>query len=218
MSNYKTIHVALADPNLIVREGLKSIIHQHTSAKIVAEFSDAETIKSGLKSKNIQLLIIDYNAFGLDDRFITALKSKFPSLKIMCLTNEISSVKLELMIRTGINGHIFKDCDLDEIIDSVKKIAEGDRFFCGKVMEALTELEKGNATNYSCKGLNITQREAEIIALIAEGKTNKEIADLLFLSSHTVNTHRKKIMTKLGITNTAGLVMYAIKENIIKSI
>lgn len=217
MSVLKTFKIAIADPNLLVREGIKSIVLTSNPVKVVAEFSEADEIKKGLKEAKADLLIIDYNAFGLDDRFIESIRTQFKDLKIMCLTNEVSSVKLELIIRTGINSHIFKDCDKDEIIDCVNKTAEGDKFFCGKVLEALTELEKGNSTNYSCKGLTITQREAEIISLISEGKTNKEIADLLFLSSHTVNTHRKKIMAKLGINNTAGLVMYAIKENLIKA-
>jgi len=211
------INVAVADPNLLIREGIKSILLTNKNVNIIAEFQEADDIKKGLKSSSINLLIIDYNAFGLDDRFMESLKTQFKDLKIMCLTNQISSVKLELIIRTGIHAHIFKDCDREEIIDSVIKTAEGERFFCGKVLEALTELEKGNPVNYSCKGLSITQREAEIIRLISEGKTNKEIADTLFLSNHTVNTHRKKIMTKLGINNTAGLVMYAIKENLVKA-
>jgi DNA-binding NarL/FixJ family response regulator len=217
MSLLTTFNIAIADPNLLVREGVKAIVLNTTPAKLVAEFSEVEEIKKGLKNFKVDLLIIDYNAFGLDDRFIESLRTQNKELKIMCLTNEVSSVKLELIIRTGINSHIFKDCDRDEIIDCVTKTAEGDKFFCGKVMEALTELEKGNSTHYSCKGLSITQREAEIISLISEGKTNKEIADLLFLSSHTVNTHRKKIMSKLGINNTAGLVMYAIKENLVRA-
>jgi DNA-binding CsgD family transcriptional regulator len=78
-------------------------------------------------------------------------------------------------------------------------------------------LEKGNKTDYSCKGLNISQREGEVIKLVAEGFTNKEIAEKLFLSPHTVLTHRKRIMAKLGIGNTAGLVMYAIRENLIRA-
>lgn len=215
LKNNNVIKVAVADPSFLVREGLRSVIENNTSGIIVQEFEDGEDLKKKASSLKSDLLIFDFQALNLDENFINTLKRKLPNLKILCLTNDVSSVKIELIMRSGIHGYIFKDCDKQEIIDFVNTTYRGEHFFCGKVMEALTELEKGNKTNYSCKGLVISAREAQIIGLIAEGLTNKEIADKLFLSSHTVNTHRKKIMSKLGIGNTAGLVMYAIKENLI---
>lgn len=215
--NEQPIKIAIADPSLLIREGLKSIISGSTNAKIVKEFETASDLIKGIKKPSFNQLIFDYQALGLNEVFLENFKKEHPEIKVFCITNDVSSIKLELIIRTGVQAHLFKDCDRDEIIDAVNKIHEGEHFFCGKVLEALTELEKGNRVNYSCKGLNISVREAEIIQLIAEGLTNKEIADKLFLSSHTVNTHRKKIMAKLGIGNTAGLVMYAIKENLVKA-
>lgn len=209
------IKITVADPSFLVREGLRSVIENNTTGIIVQEYDNGEDLKKKITSLKSDLLIFDFQALNLDENFISILKHKLPQLKILCLTNEVSSVKIELIMRSGVHGYIFKDCDKNEIIDFINTTYCGEHFFCGKVMEALTELEKGNTTNYSCKGLVISAREGQIISLIAEGLTNKEIADKLFLSSHTVNTHRKKIMSKLGIGNTAGLVMYAIKENLI---
>src|SRR4029079_8731683 len=90
----------------------------------------------------------------------------------------------------------------------------GETFMCGKIASAVLE-NKAVAADSSCEGLNISDREMEIIKLIAEGLSNKEVADKLFLSTHTVTTHRKNIMNKLGVNNTAGLVLFAIRNNIV---
>ena len=89
------------------------------------------------------------------------------------------------------------------------------RFMCGKITSAVLDEKIGNVTEYSCEGFNISEREMEIIKLIAEGLSNKEVAEKLFLSAHTVTTHRKNIMNKLGINNTAGLVLFAVRENLV---
>ena len=86
---------------------------------------------------------------------------------------------------------------------------------CGKIASAVLEDKSSSVTEYTCEGLNISDREMEIIKLIAEGLSNKEVADKLFLSTHTVTTHRKNIMNKLGLNNTAGLVLFAVRENLI---
>ncbi len=88
---------------------------------------------------------------------------------------------------------------------------------CGKIVNSLVETDSKAQKNneYSCEGMNISEREMEIITLIAEGYSNKEVADKLFLSTHTVTTHRKNIMNKLGVNNTAGLVLFAVRENLV---
>ena len=88
---------------------------------------------------------------------------------------------------------------------------------CGKIVNSIlnNDAKTNRNTDYSCEGMNISDREIEIITLIAEGFSNKEVADKLFLSTHTVTTHRKNIMNKLGVNNTAGLVLFAVRENLV---
>jgi len=109
---------------------------------------------------------------------------------------------------------LMNDCDKDEIIDSVKSCAKGDKFFCGQVLDKLNWSE-GQESSHGCDPINISERELEVLQLIAEGLTTKQIADKLHLSFHTVMTHRKNMMAKLGLNNTAGLIVYAVKENLI---
>jgi DNA-binding CsgD family transcriptional regulator len=95
----------------------------------------------------------------------------------------------------------------------------GNKFFCGQILETIQraniDVNDIDFDSFTCEPVVLSDRENEIIKLIAEGNTNPQIADLLFLSSHTVNTHRKNIMTKLGVKNTAGIVMYAVKTNLV---
>ncbi|MGZ4158606.1 MAG: response regulator transcription factor, partial [Bacteroidia bacterium] len=116
---------------------------------------------------------------------------------------------------TGVTSHLLKDCDEDEIVEAIYKTAKGEQFMCGKIVTNILEVKPEAAFESSCEGLNISDREMEIIKLIAEGFSNKEVADKLFLSTHTITTHRKNIMNKLGVNNTAGLVLFAVRENLV---
>ena len=116
-------------------------------------------------------------------------------------------------------SYIKKDCDLQEISDAVLETAKGNKFFCGKILETINkanldvdDIEYGVLT---CDPVMMSERENEIIVLIADGHTNDQIAEMLFLSKHTVNTHRKNILFKLGVKNTAGIVMYAVKTQLV---
>jgi len=103
--------------------------------------------------------------------------------------------------------------------NAVEETARGSKFFCGQILETIRkasiDVEDIDFDSFSCEPIVVSDRENEIITLIAEGLTNIQIAEQLFLSSHTVNTHRKNIMAKLGVKNTAGIVMYAVKTNLV---
>jgi DNA-binding NarL/FixJ family response regulator len=118
-----------------------------------------------------------------------------------------------------VSSYIKKDCDISEIVDSVLETFKGKRFFCGQILETIhranIDVNDIDFDALSCEPLTLSEREMEIITLIAEGHTNTQIAEILFLSAHTVNTHRKNIMGKLGVKNTAGIVMYAVKTNLV---
>jgi DNA-binding NarL/FixJ family response regulator len=122
-------------------------------------------------------------------------------------------------LRSGVKSYVKKDCDSMEIINSVKETGRGNKFFCGQILETIRDasidVNDIDFDSFSCEPISLSERELEIITLIAEGLTNNQIADQLFLSAHTINTHRKNIMAKLGVKNTAGIVMYAVKTNLV---
>ena len=122
-------------------------------------------------------------------------------------------------LRSGVKSYVKKDCDITEIINAIKETDRGNKFFCGQILETIQRaninVEDIDFESFSCEPVLLSERENEIIKYIAEGQTNAQIAEQLFLSNHTINTHRKNIMAKLGVKNTAGIVMYAVKTQIV---
>jgi DNA-binding NarL/FixJ family response regulator len=157
-------------------------------------------------------VVIDfsYEAFGLEA--LKKIKELYKSAKVLAITPSLSKQTIHKSLKNGVDSYLLDDCDKQEILEAVEDTHNGKQFYCGMVINILAE---SNEENPDCEGISLSEREIEIIKLISDGLTNKEIADKLYLSTHTVNTHRKNIMQKLNIKNTAGIVIYAVKENII---
>ncbi|MES2799371.1 MAG: response regulator transcription factor [Bacteroidota bacterium] len=213
------MQILLADSNDLVRLGLKTIINSMVNTTIVGEArSNSELLALSAKSK-VDLLVIDYTSFGFDIDVIPQVITKNSQLKVLAITPEQTATTLINALKSGVMSYVKKDCDLEEIQDAVKETFSGKNFFCGKIIETIqnAEIDVDNIDidSFTCGPIILSEREAEIIKLIAEGLTNAEIAKQLFLSNHTVNTHRKNIMSKLGVKNTAGIVMYAVKTQLV---
>ena len=205
------IKVLIADSNELIREGVKAVVKKSDDIRIVAEAASSSDLQKHFENNNIDVVIIDYSQpeFNVDD--IRIILNKKSETKILALTEKCEKSIVSNALKAGLNGHILYCCDRDEITDAIRSVASGDKFYCGKVLDVLN----GNAKISSCAPVALSPREIEIISLISDGLSNKQIADKLFLSTHTVMTHRKNIMSKLGVNNTAGIVMYAVRENII---
>ncbi len=213
------IKILLADSNQLIRIGLKTIFAEQGGFTVVGEAISSTDLIKKLKSIKPEVVVIDYTspAFSID--VIPQALNAAPGTKFVAITPEQSGVTLVNAIRSGITSYIKKDCDMDEIIDSVKETAAGGKFFCGKILETIRKeaIQVDNIENidFTCAPLTISTRELEIIQLIAEGYTNDQISEKLFLSKHTIATHRKNIMAKLGVNNTAAIVMYAVKTQLV---
>lgn len=205
------IKILIADSNELIREGVKAVVKKSDDLRIVAEASGSNELRERIQKNNIDVVIIDYSQpeFNVED--IRNILSFQPRIKILALTEKCESLTITNALKAGLDGHILYCCDRNEITDAIRSVANGDKFYCGKVLDVMN----GNSMTSSCAPIALSPREIEIISLIADGLSNKQIADKLFLSAHTVMTHRKNIMSKLGVNNTAGIVMYAVKENII---
>ncbi len=204
----------MADNSCLIREGLRSIIADVSEFQLIGEAMKAEDLSEKLAIVCPDVLVIDYSSqyFSVDD--IQVIHEEYPQLNILAITNPQTKSIISTAVNYGITSHLLKDCNKDEIIEAIHSTAKGQKFFCGKIVDTMF---KANDTTSSCEGIKLSSREGEIIQLVAEGLSNKEIAKKLFLSVHTISTHRKNIMSKLDVKNTAGLVMYAIRQNIIKT-
>lgn len=213
------MRLLLADSNQLIRVGLKSTLSGLAEVHSIIEISNGKQLIDFAQQGGIAVVLIDYTAEGFDINDVIASLRLNPSLKFIGLTYLQSPQTLVDALRGGVMSYIKKDCDLQEISDAVIETAKGNKFFCGKILETISkanldvdDIDHGVLT---CDPVLMSDRENEIIVLIAEGYTNDQIAEMLFLSKHTVNTHRKNILFKLGVKNTAGIVMYAVKTQLV---
>ncbi|MFA5575100.1 MAG: response regulator transcription factor [Brumimicrobium sp.] len=213
------MNVVIGDSNDIIRLGLKTVLATDKSIKIVGEATNNEEFIQYIENNKVNVAVLDYTAPDFSIDVVPEVLRINKNLKIVAITPEQNPNIILDALRSGVKSYVKKDCDLDEILDSVQQTYHGNHFFCGKIMniirKASIDVQHLDDAVYSCLSVSLSERELEVIKYIAEGNTNVEIAKLLFLSPHTVNTHRKNIMTKLGIKNTAGIVMYAVKSNIV---
>jgi DNA-binding NarL/FixJ family response regulator len=213
------MHIILADSNELIRLGLRAIISSNSSWKIVGEARNNEELQEIIESFGEAVVLIDYSAAGFDISVIPKILNSNKNVKFVAVTPEQSAQTLVDALRSGVTSYVKKDCEISEIVNSLEETFNGNKFFCGQILETIQraniDVNDIDFDSFTCEPVVLSDRENEIIILIAEGNTNPQIADQLFLSSHTVNTHRKNIMGKLGVKNTAGIVMYAVKTNLV---
>ncbi len=215
----KKIKVAIADSTMLVRIGLEHVLAAETDFEFVGGVSNLADLEKLIASRSPEILMMDFTSKGFSLESIGPLSSKNPAMRIVAITPDQEGETLINALKAGVVSYIKKDCDLGEIVSSVRETAAGSKFFCGQILETIRavelDVEGGNWKNFNCAPVHLSERELEIITRIAEGYTNTEIAEMLFLSPHTVNTHRKNIMQKLGVKNTASIVMYAVKSHLV---
>lgn len=211
--------IILADSNELIRIGMRAVLSSEKNLEIVGEARDNEELLSLIKSFGSDIVLIDYTSYGFSIDIIPKVISKYPNVSFVAITPEQSAQTLVNALRSGVKSYVKKDCDVSEIINSVKETGRGNKFFCGQILETIQrasiDVEDIDFESFSCEPVLLSERENQIIVFIAEGQTNAQIAETLFLSNHTINTHRKNIMAKLGVKNTAGIVMYAVKTNLV---
>ena len=199
--------------------GLRAILNDVPRVEVVGAANDAISMQAMLVRLKPDVVLIDHTTEGFDARSIREGRERSKRTRFIAITAEPTLMTITSAIKAGVTSFIRKDCAANEIIDSVLQTADGEKFFCGKVLESLKrasiDLEKFLDEPLSCNPVTLSKRECEVIRLIAEGCSYTRIAEQLNLSAHTVTTHRRNIMQKLGVNNTAAVVMYAMKNGLI---
>ncbi|MBC9811424.1 response regulator transcription factor [Crocinitomicaceae bacterium CZZ-1] len=211
--------VVIADGNNLMRIGLRTILNTLQPVKVVGEAKSSEELLECLKSFTTDVVLIDYTSDNFEIDVIPKALQKSPNVRFLAITPEQSAQTLVNALRSGVQSYVKKDCDLGEILDAVQETAKGKKFFCGQILETIQrasiDVNDIDFDSFTCEPISLSEREVQIIKMIAEGLTNAQIAEELFLSNHTINTHRKNILSKLGVKNTAGIVMYAVKTHLV---
>lgn len=211
--------VIIADGNSLMRLGLRTILTPKKNIEIVGEVESSKDLLEYIKKTKTDIVLIDYTSENFDIDVIPKVLHKEPGICFVAITPEQSAQTLVNALRSGVQSYIKKNCDFDEIVDAVIETSKGKKFFCKQILETIRhsaiDVNDIDFDSCTCESTTLSEREVQIIKMIAEGMTNTKIADDLCLSNHTVNTHRKNILSKLGVKNTAGIVIYAVKMNII---
>lgn len=215
------IAVLIADKNYLSRLGLFTLLSESSNFEVdYTDNDDFDSLVSLIKKNKPQILVLDFQSLNFTSKQIYTLTKTFKRLQVLAITDYMSRAEMQAALDMGVRSYLLKECDKDEIIEALHATHNGERFLCGKVAYFLSNTDefkviRPQLDKVSCQGLGITDRELDVIRLISEGLSNKLIADKLELSTHTINTHRKNIMAKLDIPNTAGIVMFAVKNNLL---
>lgn len=204
--------VFIADSNVIIREGLKAILSEMNGVTVVGESENSGELIANLVNFSPDVLFINYASALILESDVELIMNTMPSIKVIGITERPERVSVLKYIQNNIDGHLLYSCDKEEIKEGVLTVSKDEKFFCGKVLEVMNP--DLNTKTFTCEGIRLSKRELEVIEYVAQGFSNKEIAEEMFLSVHTVLTHRKNLMSKLGLKNTAGLVVYAVQNGI----
>jgi DNA-binding NarL/FixJ family response regulator len=211
----QAVSILLIDDHEMVRRGIRMALETIESNYqfMVFEAESAEDAFRMIEKKEFDLIIIDYRLPGINgDEAVKMIKSQHPDIKILGISIYDDPGFVQSMIRSGSDGYILKNVGGDQLLHAVRSVLRGEKYFSSEVAVRLIEVENENARIRDLLDkYGLTQREIEILRLIAREKTNEDISKQLFISKRTVDTHRQNLLHKLQVKNTAGLVRSAIQ-------
>jgi len=212
------IRVVIADDHKLIRVGLNAILQLESDVEVVAEAENGIEVAAILKEKVVDVILMDID-MGIPNGIDTTykIKSDFPDVKVLAITQHEERDYILKMLEAGASGYLLKNCGRDELLAAIHAVVNGDSYFSQSVsatlLKAITDLK--SAPKSSSKADNpLSDREIEVLRLIVQEYSNVEIAEKLFISVRTVDTHRRNLLEKLQAKNTAGLVKYAIEKGL----
>lgn len=215
----KPLRVLVADDQLLVRAGICELVNLLPGVHVVAQASDGLEALRLIESQHADIVLMDLAMPGMNGLEATVLaKKQFPHVKIIILSDFPSEEFVARALRSGAEGLVLKEDSVEELYSAIKSVAEGAEHLSPKVTGKVVQGYLRNQSQPGVeKSVKLTPRQSEMLQLIAEGKSTKEIASLLRISINTVKTHRLKLMEKLGAHEITSVVRYALKLGLLKS-
>ena len=207
--------IFIADSQFLIRFGLKTVLSEIPNVEVVGEATDEEELIYGLMETPADIVIIDYNEDGFSLNTIKKIRQIKADLKLIIISTDEERSNIFQVLEDGINAFLTKSCGQHEIQDALHAAQTDGKYFCSKVLDYLIERSLGKSNPSKENTKQLTPREIEIVQLVAKGLIAKEIAALLHLSTHTIYTHRKKIMKKLALKSSSELFMYAVQNGLV---
>ena len=214
------IRIFLVDDHTLMRDGIISMLSDCDDIQVVGSSPTGEEAISKVQELQPDIVLMDIMLRGMTGIEATRwIKEQDKNVRVILVSMEVKKEFLAAGIQCGINGYIPKDTDKETMIEAIRTVYGGERYFTDAITKLVFEdfyvHEKLKNPDTTRLPNDLTKREFEVLGLVAMGKGNKEIAELLFISVKTVETHKGHILEKLGLKNSAELIKYAIKNNIV---
>lgn len=210
-------YVMIVDDHDMVRQGLRSLIDATNEYKVIASLNNGNAALEELDTLEEKPVLVLMDIFMPDMNGITTalkIKDKYPEIKILMLSMEISSEYIKSAYQNNIEGYIPKNANADILLSAMERICNGETYYDEKVKDYIFKYFVGDEELSVPKIQNLSEREVQVLKLIANGVTNKEIGEKLFISPKTVEAHRNNILKKLELKSTADLIKFAIAKNL----
>lgn len=207
------INVFLVDDHQMFLDGLESLLKDESIIKIVGKAANGREALD-LIDKTVEVVLMDISMPEIDGiEFNKLIKLKFPNINTIAVSMHNDAKILDKLIKADINGYLLKNAEKSELLEAITTVIEGDNYFSDEVKITYQEslFKRENSQDQTPE---LSKREIEVLGEIVNELTAKEIAEKLFISQHTVESHRKNMLSKLGARNTAGLVKYALENGL----
>jgi DNA-binding NarL/FixJ family response regulator len=216
-----TIKIHLADDHQVLIDGILAVLKTKPNFEIVGFSLNGENLVEKVAQNHADILVMDINMPEKDGiQVLREFNEKGFTCKVIVLSSYDDVKLIKEVIKLGASGYLTKQCAGENIIDAITTVAEGNQYFSSTVKDKIFNILTGSTQNptYDVTEIiaSITARELEILNLIGQEKSGKEISELLFISTNTVETHRKNLMKKLNVKSSIGLVLFATKHNLIE--
>ena len=212
------IKVLIVDDHVLIREGLRRILSLEPSIALVGEAENGKQAIEVVTEKNVDVVLLDINMPEMNGiKACQLIKKNSPKTQVIALTIHEEEDYLFEMIRSGASAFLLKDVSSDRLIKTIKGTARGESFIPPKLMSRLFLEINRLASTTGDKNNGLTQRELEVLQLVAQGQNNKAIAKKLYISEKTVKNHLTSIFQKLGVTDRTQAALYAIKNKIVEA-
>ncbi|RDK00998.1 response regulator [Paraburkholderia lacunae] len=206
------IKILIADDHAIVRGGLKQIIATTTDIVVAGEAAQGSEVVDKLRTCHVDLLLLDMTMPGISGvDLIRRVRADLPALPVLVLSIHNEAQVVSRALRAGATGYVTKDSDPEVLLAAIRKLAAGGRFIDPKLVDAIIfETHSGDAPPHDI----LSDREFQVLQMLAVGKSINDIADTFSLSAKTISTHKMRLMQKLGLSNNAELIRYAIRHGL----
>ncbi|HOQ10646.1 MAG TPA: response regulator transcription factor [Syntrophomonadaceae bacterium] len=207
------IKVIIADDHALVREGLRRLLELDPNIEVLTEVGDGQGAINMVRKLRPDIVLMDVNMPGTDGIIATrVIKREMPSVRVVALTIYEDEEVIE-MVKAGVSAYVLKDVAGSELIDTIYKVMDGEVVIhprvANRLVKEITRSDKKKET------VRLTKRERDVLACLVRGHTNKEMADMMFISEKTVKNHLTSIFRKLGVKDRTQAAVYALKNNIV---